>query len=268
MRFIVFGDVHANVLALDTVLEAGRERGGEAYLFVGDLVGYGPDPIECIERLLPFAEQGSLAWVAGNHELALRGDVPMEGYSPEAVQTLEWTKKQMEDKPWAMEFIESAYLTICANDLIWLTHDSLSAPSSGGYHRWPQLAKSELACLRHNAGRVCFYGHTHTMRAEVHEPERGIVLVPMTPHEGEGADPQPVRLKQEDLGWIGTGSVGFPTNTKRQPEFLILDDTDGNEWRVEKYEVAYDREAARERVRAVLGPVCDPGVAERIARWM
>src|ERR1041385_26337 len=169
MRYLVFGDVHANVLALDAVLEAGRARGVETYLVVGDLVGYGPDPLACIERLMPLVENGSMAWVAGNHELAMRGDVETDGYSVEALQTLGWTWNLMDDKPWAKEFIESAYLTTCVNDSIWLTHDSLATPSSGGYHRWPQNAKSELACLRHHGGRVCFYGHTHAMRAEVHE---------------------------------------------------------------------------------------------------
>lgn len=268
MRYLVFGDIHANVLALDAVLEAGRARGVETYLFVGDLVGYGPNPLECIERLRPLVENGSLAWVAGNHELALRGDVGMEGYSAEAMQTLAWTKKLMEDKPWAKDFIESAYLTTCVNDLIWLAHDSLAVPSSGGYHRWPQNAKSELACLRYNKGRVCFYGHTHTLRAEVHEEEQGIVLTPMEAHEGEGNDEHPIRLRPGDLGWIGTGSAGFPINPKRRPEFLILDETDGHEWRVEKYMVEYPREEAKERIRTVLGPVCEKGVADRIARWL
>ena len=268
MRYLVFGDVHGNLLALDAILKAGQERGAETYLFVGDIVGYGPNPVECIERLMPLAECGSLAWVAGNHELAFRGDVEMEGYSVEAVQTLMWGRKLVADKPWAKEFIESAYLTTCVNDLVWLTHDSLANPSSGGYHRWPQHAKSELACLHYNKGRVCFYGHTHAMRAELSRVERPVLLVPMEAHEGAGIDPHPIRLSSEDFGWIGTGSVGFPTNTERQPEYLILDTTDDAEWRVEKYVADYARDQARERIITILGPVCDKGVAERIARWL
>ena len=268
MRYLVFGDVHGNVLALDAVLEAGRARGVEAYLFVGDLVGYGPNPLECMERLMPLTEGGSLAWVAGNHELAVRGDVDLNGYSDEALQTLQWTKNLLAANPWAKEFIESAYLTTCVNDLIWLTHDSLAAPSSGGYHRWPQNAKSELACLRHNIGRVCFYGHTHKMRGEAHETEKGVVLVPMNAHEGDGLDPHPIRLQPRDLGWIGTGSVGFPTNPQRRPEFLILDETDGQEYRIEKYEVSYDREKARERIRTGFGSGCNKDITDRIARWL
>ena len=267
MRYLVFGDVHANLTALDTVLAAGRARGVEGYLFVGDLVGYGPEPLECIERLLPLQEQGSFAWVVGNHELAVRGEVDLEGYSTESIQTLEWTKGLIDSHAWAKEFLESGYLTTCANDSIWLAHDSVAAPGSGSYHRWPQKAKSELACLRFNKGRVCFYGHTHTMRAELCD-ESGVVMAPILAHAGEGLDPSPLRLKAGDLWWIGTGSVGFPTNRERRAEFLILDDSDAAQWNVEKYEVKYPRETARARVREVLGSVCSKEVAEQICRWL
>ncbi len=268
MRYLVFGDVHGNVVALDAVLEAGRARGVEAYLFVGDLVGYGPNPLECLERLLPLAQRGSMAWVLGNHELVVRGDFEPAGYSAEALQTLEWTRKLFESNPVAKNFLASGHLTSVANDVIWLTHDSLADPSSGGYHRWPQNSKSELACLRYNKGRVCFYGHTHKMRAELTEGEKAVVLVPMTTHQTEGIDAHPIHLRPGDLGWIGTGSVGFPTNPQRRPEFLILDETDGKDWHVEKYDVAYDREQARERVRVGLGSDCSKEVVERIVRWL
>src|ERR1017187_2227183 len=268
MRYLVFGDVHGNLLALDRVLEAGRARGTEGYLFVGDIVGYGPNPLECIERLLPLAQCGSLAWVVGNHELMLRGDIEPIGYSAEALQTLEWTRKLVEGSLPAKNFLASGHLTSVANDLIWLTHDSLADPSSGGYHRWPQNAKSELACLRYEGGRVCFYGHTHKMRAEMPKGETPVVLAPMTPHETDGIDPHPLHLQPRDLGWIGTGSVGFPTNSQRPPQCFIFPDTGSGDWRIEKYEVAYDREAARERVRVGLGSDCSKDVVERIARWL
>jgi hypothetical protein len=90
----------------------------------------------------------------------------------------------------------------------------------------------------------------------------------MTAHETDGIDPHPLHLEPRDLGWIGAGSVGFPTNSQRHPEFLILDETDANDWRIEKYEVAYNREQARERVRAGLGSDCSRDVVERIARWL
>ena len=103
MRYLVFGDVHANLEALEAVLAEGARRGVEAYLFVGDLIGYGPSPLECIERLVPLQEQGGLAWVAGNNELVVRDEVEPGGYSPEALETLEWTRSLLEAEPWAKE---------------------------------------------------------------------------------------------------------------------------------------------------------------------
>jgi len=267
MRYLVFGDVHANLTALDAVLAAGRARGVETYLFVGDLIGYGPEPLECIERLLPLQEQGSFAWVVGNHELAARGDVELEGYSAEAVQTLQWTRAQIEKHAWAKEFLDSGYLTTCVNDLIWLAHDSLASPGSATYHRWPQKAKSEIACLRFNKGRVCFYGHTHKMRAELCN-ELGIVMVPTPTHHAEGNDKNPIVVKAAELGWIGTGSVGLPMNPERCADFLILDAADPTQWRVEKYDVEYKRDVAKARMHEVYTGVCDKEVIESICRWL
>jgi len=122
--------------------------------------------------------------------------------------------------------------------------------------------------LRYEQGRVCFYGHTHKMRAEMTKGEMPVVLTPMNAHETDGIDPHPLHLQARDMGWVGTGSVGFPTNPQRRPEYLILDENDANDWRIEKYEVAYDRELARELVRKGLGSECSKDVAERIARWL
>jgi predicted phosphodiesterase len=264
MRYLVFGDVHANLEALDAVLAAGKQRGVGGYLFVGDLIGYGPNPLGCIERLAALQREGLLAWVPGNHELVVRGEIEPIGYSEEAVRTLAWTRKLVEGQNWAMQFLKSATLTTEVNGTIWLTHDSLAAPSSGGYHRWPQDAKAELACLRREAGRICFYGHTHLMRAELLRAGTEIVLAPMEPWEGHGVDPSPVRLAPDELGWVGTGSTGLPTNAKRWAEFVILDDA---EWIVEKYAVAYPHESTRAKVLEVLASPCGAAIAKQIARW-
>lgn len=268
MRYLVFGDVHANLDALDAVLGAGRWRGVDAYLFVGDLVGYGPSPVECVERLLELHRQGSLAWVVGNHELVVRGTVEPEGYSEEALRTIEWTRGLLEQAPDARSFIQAGPLTAQVNNDIWLTHDSLAQPGSGGYHRWAQNAKVELADLALRGGRVCFYGHTHKMRVELSRAEMEVLLVPMEPHEEDEVDPRPLHVGKREVGWVGAGSVGFPTNDRRWPEFLILDDLDGDDWKIEKYVVEYSREKAKERTLTTLTPVCGEQVANRIAKWL
>src|SRR5258706_2972172 len=265
MRYLVFGDVHGNLMALDAAVAAGKARGAEAYLFVGDLIGYGPQPIECIERLLALRETTGLAWVAGNHELAIRGDLDSAGYNDEAQSTLKWTRDLLEKHPAAKEFLNAAELTLQVNDLIFLTHDSLAEPSIGHYHREARKAKSELAGLRFKKGKVCFYGHTHRVRAEIANADGNIVLPMFTPHLGKESDPRPIKLRENEIAWIGTGSVGFPGNEKRGAECLILDDS---EWRIEAYAVEYDRQAARARTREILAGTCSSEIAVHISRWM
>jgi predicted phosphodiesterase len=265
---MVFGDVHGNLVALETALAAGERLGAEGYLFVGDLVGYGPEPLECIERVMGLQQQGKLAWIVGNHELVVRGELDSEGYNQEALETLAWTRDLLDNTPWAQEFIASGTLTMQVDDLIWLAHDSLASPSNGHYHRFPQNAKSELACLRYYGGRVCFYGHTHKMRGELLRDDGSIVLMPMESPEPDSADPKPLHLHAQELGWIGAGSTGFPTNDGRRVEFLILDDAVVDDWTIEKYAMTYAREEARERAWRILGETCSAAVAEKVTRWL
>jgi predicted phosphodiesterase len=265
MKYLLFGDVHGNLMALEAVLAAGQAREVEAYLFVGDLVGYGPQPIECVERLLALRETTGFAWVAGNHELAIRKELDSSRYNEEAQATLNWTRELVENHPAVKEFLDAGELTLQINDLIFLTHDSLAEPSTGHYHREARKAKSELACLRYKQGKVCFYGHTHRVRAEIANAEGNIVLPMFVPHTGSDTDPHPIKLRENEIAWIGTGSVGFPGNEKRGAECLVLDDSN---WHVEAYAVEYDRQAARARTREVLTGPCGQEIAERIARWM
>ena len=199
MRYMVFGDVHGNLVALDAVLAAAERLGVEGYLFVGDLIGYGPQPLECIDRLLGLQRDGALAWVIGNHEMVVRGELDSEGYNEEARRTLEWTRGLVASTRWAKQFIDSGNLTVQVDNRIWLTHDSLATPSNLHYHRNPQNAKSELACLLYNKGRVCFYGHTHVMRGEFLR-DGAVVLAPMEAVEPDKPDPKPLRLSAPEFG--------------------------------------------------------------------
>ena len=265
MRYLVFGEVHGNVLALDAVMAAGREREAEAFLFTGDLVGYGPDPLACIERLAALKSSGALAWVTGNHDRAVCEEVDLSGCSEEAARTLKWTRRLLMQHPDSRQFLESSEETLQVNDRIFLTHDSLADPGHAPTVHDPLKARGELACLRFKGGRVGFYGQTHVMHAEVARAN-GEVLLPLdVPHCSEGCDPHPVRLGPNEIAWIGVGSVGLPENERRLPEFLILDDVT---WRIEKYAAEYDRPAAQARVREVLAPACGDAIAERIARWL
>jgi hypothetical protein len=105
------------------------------------------------------------------------------------------------------------------------------------------------------------------MRAELCN-DLGIIMVPTPTHTTDGEDKHAIHIKEGELGWIGAGSVGFPMNSERRAEFLILDDSDASQWKVEKYEVTYPRDTMRNRLREVYGPVCDKEVVDQISRWL
>ena len=105
------------------------------------------------------------------------------------------------------------------------------------------------------------------MRAELLRDGQ-IWLSMMEAHEPDSIDPQPLRLGEEELGWIGTGSTGFPTSAGRRAEFLILDDAAAEDWTIEKYAAPYSREEARACAQRILTTVCTQPVADRITRWL
>jgi predicted phosphodiesterase len=268
MRYLVCGDIHGNLPALETVLVTARHHRFDACLFVGDLVGYGPDPLPCIAQLRDWHRIGRLAWVAGNHDLAARATTPLHGFIPEAAETLAWTRQQLRGCDGSREFLGAAPTAARVNDHIWLTHDSLAEPGSGTYQRDLRQAAHELATLQQLHGRVCFYGHTHVLRADVLE-NTGIVNRPhFTAHTGPDTDPAPLLLLPHQTALIGVGSVGIPKNRARLAEFLLLDTDDDRVWSVEKYAVDYPRYQTRARLHEQLIPGCTAAIVHQIARWL
>src|SRR2546426_6423493 len=89
MRVLIVSDIHANLAALDTVLR--QAEAVDAVWSLGDSVGYGPQPAECIARL---RELGAVM-VAGNHERAATGAIGTEDFNPDAAAAAQWTKAQL-----------------------------------------------------------------------------------------------------------------------------------------------------------------------------
>lgn len=92
MIYGVLADVHSNLEALTVVLEFFEEAGVEGYLCLGDLVGYGPDPEECVRRV---AALPNLAVVAGNHDLAVIGRADLQWFNQYARAAVLWTRGRL-----------------------------------------------------------------------------------------------------------------------------------------------------------------------------
>jgi len=98
MLVLVFSDVHANLTALDAVLEDAARRAPagaaiDAYWYLGDLVGYGPDPNECVQRLRALP---NLVGLIGNHDQAALGLLALSRFNREARLAAEWTRNALQ----------------------------------------------------------------------------------------------------------------------------------------------------------------------------
>ena len=92
MRYAIIGDIHANLAAFKAVLEDIERQGGVENIWcLGDIVGYGPDPHECIELLRQFKH----ICVAGNHDLAAIGKVDTTAFNPDAAAACHWTTQHL-----------------------------------------------------------------------------------------------------------------------------------------------------------------------------
>ncbi|MCM2266886.1 MAG: metallophosphatase family protein [Elusimicrobiales bacterium] len=100
MRYGVFSDVHGNYEALKAVLEFYRKNDVENFICCGDIVGYGPQPLECAETL---RELKSLTAVMGNHDAALVGRLEMRWFNPNASWAIDFARNQLTGQ--ALDFL-------------------------------------------------------------------------------------------------------------------------------------------------------------------
>jgi len=151
MRCAIVADIHANLAALTAVLDDIEHGGGvEEMWCLGDVVGYGPDPCQCIGRL----RQYNHVCVAGNHDWAAVGKIDTSEFNPDAAVACRWTAQQL--SPEDVEYLENLPLVIQKEDFT-LVHGSPREPI------WEYLisissAKQNFACFR---SQFCLVGHSH-----------------------------------------------------------------------------------------------------------
>jgi diadenosine tetraphosphatase ApaH/serine/threonine PP2A family protein phosphatase len=154
MRFAIFSDIHANLEALEAVLakidELAQEKPIEQIWFLGDLVGYGPDPNECILKL----RERTDVIIAGNHDWAAVGKIDLEDFSAAARISAEWTAEQLaeEHRTFLTNLPERVEIGECT-----LVLGSPYGPL------WEYLTSEALAerSFQYFSSRYCLVGHTH-----------------------------------------------------------------------------------------------------------
>jgi predicted phosphodiesterase len=227
MRILVLSDIHANHTALEKILT--HAPAYEAVWCLGDVVGYGPAPNECIARLRGL----DALTLLGNHDLGALGRLPPEQFSEGARNALAWTKRVLtaESRAWLEG---KATKQVLKNYDLTLVHASPSDPV------WDYIENEDdaLENFPYFETSYCFYGHTHRpISFRLNEKERILRVEPLV-------ERQPYVLQRKLL--LNVGSAGQPRDGDSRAAFGIYD-TDANvltPYRIE-YEVAAVQRAMR-----------------------
>jgi predicted phosphodiesterase len=153
MRYGVLADIHGNLYALRAGLEELRRRGVDRWLVAGDLVGYGPNPNECVELVAGL----DAICVAGNHDLIALGRLSDDRCIPLARTSLRWTRGVLGDD--ARAFLAGLPQRASVPGGVALAHGSLDDPQD--YTVTPLQASAQLARLGADRTHVLVLGHTH-----------------------------------------------------------------------------------------------------------
>ena len=240
MRVAIVSDIHGNRQAFEAVLDAIEESDCEEMWCLGDLVGYGAEPDACVE----LAHHHAAICLAGNHDLGVRGDLPLEDFSRGAALAARWTQETITEA--TREYLQ-ALEPVNLDEQVGLYHAS---PRDPVWEYVVSALQAEL-CLDVQSHRVCLIGHSH-------------VALSFSRLPGEPATGRP-RVADEELElqqgeWlINPGSVGQPRDSDPRAAWLELD-LDG--WSAVYHRVEYDIDAAAAAIRAARLP---DSLAERLA---
>ncbi len=206
MKHAVISDVHGNLEALTAVLEDIDSQGVTDIVCLGDLVGYGADPNECVSKIRSRARTS----VAGNHDHAAVGKLGLEFFNSAARRAATWTERVLtgENK----RYLSELPLTFEMKEGALLVHSSPSSPGQWAYIFHPGQAAGEFHSF---AQTVCFFGHTH--QPAVYTDNAGF-------HCGDALGE--FRMGAGTRYLVNVGSVGQPRDGNPKAAYCIFDSED------------------------------------------
>jgi predicted phosphodiesterase len=225
MRILVISDIHANLTALDAVLEDAGQV--DAVWCLGDLVGYGPDPNEVIDRIanLPYT-----LCVLGNHDAAALGQIDLDSFNTEARETTLWNQDSLTRE-------SKYYLTSLRKKTV--RHGFTLTHGSPRNSIWEYILDVESAAdnLDYFITPFCLIGHTH---------------IPIIYHTKNGKSSlyamnsdNPLSTQLTGRAILNPGSVGQPRDADPRACYAILDLRDKT-W--DQRRVSYDISAVQQRI--------------------
>ncbi len=203
MKYGIFADIHGNLEAFEAVLEALASEQIEQYLCVGDIVGYGANPKECIHRL----KQLNSITICGNHDWASVGLFDISYFNSHAKEAVLWTEQQLsaEDR----EFLRTLKL-IYRNKVLTLVHGTLNNPEEFHYIYDAYTARETLELTPTN---ICFVGHSHVP----------LVIFKEQNDKTSYLSQSKIKISPNVVYVVNVGSVGQPRDGDTRACFCIYD---------------------------------------------
>jgi predicted phosphodiesterase len=236
MRILVLSDIHANITAFEAVLaDAGAF---DAAWCLGDIVGYGPDPNECVARLRSLPE---LTCVLGNHDVAVLGELNFAVFNGDARKSLVWQQKQV--TPENIAYLKGIPREMQVRGEVSFAHGSPRDPV------WEYVLNTLIARLNFESFTTpwCFVGHTHIQCVFQLDLKKDRISLE-TPPVGKAMPLIPRAI-------LNPGSVGQPRDRDARAAYAIYD-PQAQTW--EPRRAAYDFSAVQKRIR-------DAGLPEKHA---
>ena len=214
MKRALISDVHANLEALTEVLRDIKEQGITEIYCLGDIVGYGPDPCECLDKVMSLSQ----VTILGNHDQATLFDP--DGFNPVALQAVYWTREQLEsnngspsqiNKRW--DFLGELPRTHTEDQFLFV-HGSPREPTNEYVFPEDVYNQRKMDALFSRVEKYCFQGHTHIP---------GIFTI-----DREFLTPEDInyqfRLAEEQI-MVNVGSVGQPRDNDSRGCYVVIEDS-------------------------------------------
>lgn len=227
MRYAIISDIHSNLDALGQVMDDIKKQKVDRHLCLGDIIGYGAQPRECIQAVRDL----DCLTIAGNHDWAALGKTNIDYFNTYAKEATLWTREQLADED--VTWLDSLPLVEHLPENFTLVHGTLYNPELFDYIQTSYDAYLSLQALD---GKVCFLGHSH---------------VPITFFQGEMISytlSQEIPLGDGVKALVNVGSVGQPRDDNPKASYAIYDTDQQKVW---IRRIAYDVEAAGKKIREV-----------------
>lgn len=211
MKYCLLSDIHSNLPALEAVLSACEKYNIDEYICLGDIVGYGPFPNECIK----IVKDISLTVCAGNHDFAAVGKLEKDDFNKYARIAIDWTEDALSLE--SKQYLKNELVLKNKIEDFEIVHGGLTRPLTDYIiNKWIAVSNFKLM-----ESPVCFFGHTHIQRIFC------LNNCNSTPEIMNLQLDEKVPLDfQNNRYLINPGSIGQPRDRNRWSAFCIFDTAD------------------------------------------